>query len=630
MAIWYIGDGGNNANSGLSYALRKATFANFRSSIAAGDVIVFCASAAGEGSTWVCSERMVLVGGSAGNWVTYAVYPGHYVQFEASGSSEASYPFEEATLDCRNISYFRIEPGAGFLEMGDASGWDPTGADHGVFNYSNRRQFNFISCSNFELIGTGTGNLTTTDSNFKVHGGRGWVANFFDVNTNTYRVSGVDWSKHGSNNIEELGTDDGYDLVVFGGYNCLIEYCTFQLGGHVGPRYTGRYQIVRNCWMDGDWDGVTANADAGRGAPIERSGQRCAGSYSGALTDENETASPWGPVMYENNIFNKAGSAGDNHDNNASECLTYHMIIRGNYIWDCCDAVFKASGFPEVHDVGRLKIYNNTMYRNGRVLDLRHTGVLDTAYVQCDLFNNICDEQMGAYFQGASPTIKQIRRHANNSEGAEGYPNEWKGGRYANNIFVMSSSNPEGSTFTIQLRTFGAGTYVEYNVATVEAAYPDNWFDNITLTAPTYAGNPGGGQRTIAAFAPNGGIESGGAAPHAYANGARTNSTQLVVESGQAYNFRYAWGMSSFGVEGDYIQIDGGDPVQISTISYSADTITLSEARTWSDGAEVYFCTTEDDGVNFTIWSDIGAGQGMEIAPDPYEPVFTPVVRCFK
>jgi len=62
--------------------------------------------------------------------------------------------------------------------------------------------------------------------------------------------------------------------------------------------------------------------------------------------------------------------------------------------------------------------------------------------------------------------------------------------------------------------------------------------------------------------------------------------TNLVVAD--AYYFRDAWGMSTFGVVGDSIVVAAQDPAGITAIDYATNTITLSGSRTWHAGAPVY------------------------------------------
>jgi hypothetical protein len=621
MTTWYYGQGGNNSNDGLSYAQRKLTYANFSASIAAGDTIYICASSSA--ATWTNTEQINIVGGSVGSVVTYMVYPGHSVLMDVSIGGELG------AINGNGDNYFRIEPGDGYLELGDPDEWEPRGANGGL-DFSASRQLNFANCTHFELIGTGTGDFDTTDSNFLVHGGNAWVGNYFDVDCEDYIVSGIDWSMHGSNNTNVIDhqEEDWGDLVVFGGLRSLIEYNTWRWGGHVTARFMGRSQIVQYNDADGDWTGVTPNSDAGRGAPIERSGQRCFSCYSGVDDDEGTEASPYGPVMYQHNILRNAGSA-DEPDNCGAEINAQHFIVRFNYVWDGCDALFKSSSFPSFLSVGNQKIYNNTGYGNGRIIDLRTTTVTDDVLIRVDVINNIFDEMPGSYYGVA--LVKHFRRQAT-GEDAEGFANEWKGGRYEANIAKMQAGSPDGTSVTIDLRSF-AGSTTFYTWTTIDNAYPSNWTsDNVMGTSPTYLGNPASGARTKNTFIPNGGIETGNAKPHAYANGGGTITTALVVDAGQNKMFCDGWGMEDLGVEADWIKIGSGDPVQISACNSNGTGITLAHVRTWSDNDEIYLCLT-NDGINFTIVQDIGAGQtaGTVVPiPDPEAPVHSTKVMVFR
>jgi len=552
-------------------------------------------------------EQLTIVSGAPGANVTYTVFAGHSVKLEVSTGVDS-----EAAVQGLNNHYFIIDPGNGNLELGDASDWNPKSPSNGQDNYAARRQVNFFGCTNFQLIGTGTGNLDNTNSNFKIHGGRGWVMNYFDVGCTDYKVSGVDWSKGGTNNTEtnpENPGADQADLVVFGGLRSVIELCTFQHGGHINARFMGRSQIVQDNDFDGDWEGLTPDAH-GTWMPISRSGNRCCGCYSGVQDDENTEAPPYGPVLYQRNIFRKAGSAGDERDNCASEINAQHMIVRLNYIWDCCDALFKSSTFPEFSSVGNQKIYNNTGYGNGRILDLRTVDVIAGMFHRVDFFNNILDQIAGA---GVGQNV-QFRRRAT-GEAADGFANGWKGGRYEANIAVMAASAPEGTDVTVEFRNFG-GSIENYIWTTVDNTYPNEWkTSNVMGTSPTYQGNPASGARTKATFLPNGGIAQGTAVRHAQANGAGVASLSLVVDAGQSRVFCDGWGVA--GVAGDWIKIGSGLPVQITSINYNSDTIDLAAARTWADNDAVILCLTTD-GINFQEVNSIGAGQvGTIVVPPP-------------
>jgi hypothetical protein len=626
MTVWYYGQGGDNGQNGLSYANRKLTYANFSGSIAAGDTIYICAAAAGV--TWTNTEQINVVSGTAGNVVTYMVYPGHYVRMDVSTSGGA--------IQGASKSYFRIEPGDGYLYLGDSNDWDPDDwSSPGWEQYSAAHQLYFTNCNNFALVGTGTGTWGGASSNFVVYGGHDYFGSIFDEDCYLGLFDGLDISRHGTNNTGTyLGNanpeaDEGDNFNLYGDRFHVIR-CCFKLGGHQNIAIKSRRTVVDTCHFNGDWTGFTPNADEGRGAPIERSGQRAFAIVSGDAV--HGASAPYGPVCVQNTIMEMAGSAGDEHNNVNCKPDGQHCIVRQNYMWDSCDAAIITATHDDFVDdsLGQIKIYNNTLYGNGRIMDIRTIDVFDNLYIQCDFYNNICDEMAGAYF----PPIKQFRRRAT-GEASEGYANGWKGGRYSANLAKMSATSPDGSEVGVEFRNFG-GVVENYTWTTVDNTYPSNWSSSNVIGSPTYLGNPAAaspGARTKAMFTPNGGIETDAADPQAIANGSSGGfSTTLIVDSGQSRNFKDDWGMSSLGVEADWIKIGDEDPVQIDSIDYTTDEITLTEPREWSDNAEVYWCTT-DDGVNFTVFYDIGAGQtpGTVIpAPDPEAPVHSTKVMVFR
>jgi hypothetical protein len=74
----------------------------------------------------------------------------------------------------------------------------------------------------------------------------------------------------------------------------------------------------------------------------------------------------------------------------------------------------------------------------------------------------------------------------------------------------------------------------------------------------------------------------------AAATNAGTNSTQLVVDD--AYFFFDGFGITA----GDMIMIGGGEAVLIASINYQTNAITLSEPRSWSNGAGVHLAYEGD------------------------------------
>lgn len=72
------------------------------------------------------------------------------------------------------------------------------------------------------------------------------------------------------------------------------------------------------------------------------------------------------------------------------------------------------------------------------------------------------------------------------------------------------------------------------------------------------------------------------------ANGAGTNSTTLIVDDALFFQDG-SWGSSLSNIAADYIAIGTvGNTVQISSINYSTNTITLAAPMTWSDKAKIW------------------------------------------
>ena len=82
----------------------------------------------------------------------------------------------------------------------------------------------------------------------------------------------------------------------------------------------------------------------------------------------------------------------------------------------------------------------------------------------------------------------------------------------------------------------------------------------------------------------------GAGGPLTLANGNGTDSTTLIVDD--AYKFSDGWGIA----DPDIIKVGAGAFVTISSINYPTNTITLAEARSWSDNDPVIVKGMEDVG----------------------------------
>ena len=243
----------------------------------------------------------------------------------------------------------------------------------------------------------------------------------------------------------------------------------------------------------------------------------------GAYTADN--------ILFENN---RAGHSASNPGNNGADGLSMSAgkaIIRGNeFFGSAGPGIYLKNG-----DVASYaKIYNNTLYSNGRFAGTQHTVApvirLNLAYtsdsVYVGLKNNIV--------YGAGVT-----------DSATGHPASWE---VANNHWD-ATGNP---------------LFVNASTSTPSSAtLPD-----LSLSAESTA------------------INSGGALT--LANGSGTDSTALIVDDSFFFQDG-AWGSDLSDIKPDWVAVGTvGNVAQISSINYATHTITLATALTWSDNASVW------------------------------------------
>lgn len=112
---------------------------------------------------------------------------------------------------------------------------------------------------------------------------------------------------------------------------------------------------------------------------------------------------------------------------------------------------------------------------------------------------------------------------------------------------------------------------------------------NLSQTAPLFTdgdGTAGNDDYTLTSSSPL----RGAGAYITLANGSGSNTTTLIVDDAQ--RLFDGWDIA----DADFITIGEGAEVQITSIDYDTDTVTLASARTWSDNDEVYVRGTTDVG----------------------------------
>jgi len=137
--------------------------------------------------------------------------------------------------------------------------------------------------------------------------------------------------------------------------------------------------------------------------------------------------------------------------------------------------------------------------------------------------------------------------------------------------------------------------------------------------------NPDGSDITVFKVQPTFTLQSGspaidGGTYLTQANGAGSNSTTLVVND--AYYFQPGWGNGAGGgasVAADWIAIGTRtNVVQISSINYYTNTITLASLMTWADNANIWLYKKSDGAqVLYGSAPDFGAYEYIGAAPSP-------------
>lgn len=598
MTDYYFGEGGNDANAGTSYATRKVTYANVVSTYSpgAGDTVYICAV----GGTWTCTEQINMRSGSSGlaNHFRLSVNAGDTILMDVNT------PTREGAINFSNVQYCTVEPQQGKLILGDITDWTYDNYD----GYTADRQFNIQNSSYIAFIGTGTGYWDTTDSNLVVHGGSDYYGNSIYSDSDHVYFYGVDISLHGTNDSWTYPPNgnnyqDWGEMVQVWGDNIWFHRCAFKEGGHQVCHTRGHKVLYTAC----DFSGYHRGGDELRanGLASQAYGSRCTDLGSGNAS--NGGRAPYGPSCIEHSRLHDS-DASDQADQAILKIESWAAIFRGNYVYDNLNVIQSNPNSDHGNDesVGRIKIYHNTMYNNGGVWHQNSVGDARTypnMFEYCDFLNNICDQigQVVFYNPGLYSGRKHIMRTAAGELNSLGSPTSWKYARWNGNIF----NRPDGP---IDIGYRGDGGDLLTSITGAISAWPSIFGaanrENY-ITAPTYAGVPATGDRSLATFAPGGGYETGMAVPISSTSSVVPSSTTVPLQTGQAAAWHDGWDLGYFGATGDTIYFSEIDETRVITaVNLTTDTITVDTAVTLSNNSPIYWVP---DGTNPAF--DIGAGQ---------------------
>lgn len=163
---------------------------------------------------------------------------------------------------------------------------------------------------------------------------------------------------------------------------------------------------------------------------------------------------------------------------------------------------------------------------------------------------------------------------------------------FRNNTFPFNQNmrDSNGIIYNANRTNFTSAANHSYNPSGQQVVLPTGASPaNLAQTDPLFTdgnGTAGNDDYTLTASSPL----RDAAAYITEANGAGTDSTELVVDN--AKRLFDGWGIA----DADFITIGAGAEVQIDSIDYDTNTVTLTAARTWSDNDDVYVRGTTDVG----------------------------------
>ena len=168
---------------------------------------------------------------------------------------------------------------------------------------------------------------------------------------------------------------------------------------------------------------------------------------------------------------------------------------------------------------------------------------------------------------------------------------------FRNNTFPYNQKMRDagGIIYNANWTNFTSAANHSYNPSGQQVVLPTGASPaNLAQTAPQFtngAGTPGNDDYTLTSGSPL----RAASAPITLANGAGTSTTTLVVASAKRlFDGKAASGWPE--TDADWIKIGSGAYVQISSINYGTNTVTLSQARTFLNNDPVYILGTEDLG----------------------------------
>jgi hypothetical protein len=502
--------------------------------------------------------------GSSGNLITFRAYPGETPELACSGSCLT----RGWGMEITNKRYIKID---GLTFTGFSDELIRASSDHlEITNCTFQDGGGFYMV---EDCGGGSA-YNCPVSHIWIHG------NTFLRNAKGGGCSGGSISEGGD--VIRIGYPPG--TCGTGGLNCTggannhitIENNVVAWAGHTGFDSYGQYNVIKDNYFHNEpWYAADNGACSVAFPATNYTNSSYNGKYSHRSFHMDDSFNRDGTFnLIEGNRF---GHAGVNPNNDGADSLDLGApknIVRYNSIFNAMNSglMFKWGG-PGPSGSGGINnnVYNNTIYHNGYGYPFAETCVY-----------SVCPWRLAG-----------IRFY---------YGETTSGNKIKNNIVYDNRSYTKYGADILD----NGHNRIEHNWVTSNG---DPKFVNPDLTDPT------------SRILPNLNLQSSspaidGGTYLTQANGAGSNSTTLIVDDA-LYFQDGTWGSSLAGHLADWIAIGTvTNVVQISSINYTTNTISLKSPMTWSDNANIWLYK-KSDGTPVLHGSapDFGAHESSNPAP---------------
>lgn len=364
--------------------------------------------------------------------------------------------------------------------------------------------------------------------------------NWFHDCTFKYHGSATDGNDEGG--TMQIGIP-GYD---YDSNNNVVEDCYFEGGSHHHIEVYSEQNVIRNNVFTNDGYFENTGTAAPQVGTVDADGLYGNRSVAFAISDSAEKRN-----LMEGNRLGWSGPPPDDNGANALVFSNQYNIGRYNYTFMADgNGIYMKDGSSSSNNF----IYNNTVWENGDQTDGRRTDMRTYGIA-------IHPSSIGSYF--------------------------------INNLTYGN----DGGAFE---RTGGGGDWADHTFATnwtgtAPATGNDNWpedstdplFNDTTTSDKTSLTQP-----VLDLLSNSPAIDAGSSLT--LANGSGSSSTALVVDESGFFQDG-SIGSSLSDIQADWIAIGSvSNIVQISSINYSTDTITLASAMTWSDNDDIWLYSKSD------------------------------------